>query len=314
MALRLTSNVLARRHPLRRAPQPPVAGFHIRSLATTPPAILDGDRDDAATSDMQAARPRYGLVRRRAFSTTPHPPSSSSTPPLPPLPSGSSAAAASVVADAAAIVKAEDKAEAKAAKAAAGKAVAVAAPKSLPAKVSEGWQHLKDELKHYWVSTKLLASDVATAKTILSRVLAGSSMTRRERLQLLRTTTDIFRIVPFSLFIIIPFMELLLPFAIKLFPNMLPSTFHTSLKKEETLKKELKMRVSMAGFLQSALAQMATKGKGGGDDDEASASELADFIEDAKRGTVDNVQVSCDGDLSAPSAHPHPHAHHPSHP
>ncbi len=44
-------------------------------------------------------------------------------------------------------------------------------------------------------------------------------------LQLKRTTQDLLRLVPFAVFIIVPFMELLLPVALKLFPNMLPSTF-----------------------------------------------------------------------------------------
>ncbi|CAO1404525.1 unnamed protein product [Diamesa tonsa] len=44
---------------------------------------------------------------------------------------------------------------------------------------------------------------------------------------MVRTTSDLFRLLPFSVFIIVPFMELLLPIAIKLFPGMLPSTFQT---------------------------------------------------------------------------------------
>ena len=48
------------------------------------------------------------------------------------------------------------------------------------------------------------------------------------RFQLVRTVGDLFRVLPFSIFIIIPFMELLLPVFIKLFPNMLPSTFQTA--------------------------------------------------------------------------------------
>jgi hypothetical protein len=43
--------------------------------------------------------------------------------------------------------------------------------------------------------------------------------------QLVRTVSDLFRLVPFSVFIVVPFMELLLPLALKLFPGMLPSTF-----------------------------------------------------------------------------------------
>jgi LETM1 and EF-hand domain-containing protein 1 len=43
--------------------------------------------------------------------------------------------------------------------------------------------------------------------------------------QLRRTTQDLLRLIPFAVFIIVPFMEFLLPVALKLFPNMLPSTF-----------------------------------------------------------------------------------------
>lgn len=89
----------------------------------------------------------------------------------------------------------------------------------------ETWKTIKEVAHHYWLGSKLLWSDIKVAKEILSRVLGGHSMTRRERMQLIKTTTDIFRLVPFSIFIIVPFMELLLPFALKLFPNMLPSTF-----------------------------------------------------------------------------------------
>lgn len=87
------------------------------------------------------------------------------------------------------------------------------------------WQSLKDTLHHYWVGSKLLWSEVKLAKQILSRVVQGNGMTRRERMQLIRTTTDIFRLVPFAVFVIVPFMEFLLPFALRIFPNMLPSTF-----------------------------------------------------------------------------------------
>lgn len=49
--------------------------------------------------------------------------------------------------------------------------------------------------------------------------------------QFLRTCADVFRLLPFLVFIIVPFMEFLLPVALKLFPNMLPSTFETQTKK-----------------------------------------------------------------------------------
>lgn len=49
--------------------------------------------------------------------------------------------------------------------------------------------------------------------------------------QLLRTCADLFRLVPFLVFVIVPFMEFLLPVFLKLFPEMLPSTFETESKK-----------------------------------------------------------------------------------
>jgi LETM1 and EF-hand domain-containing protein 1 len=52
------------------------------------------------------------------------------------------------------------------------------------------------------------------------------------------------------MFILIPAMEFLLPFALRLFPNMLPSTFQDSLKAEENMKRELKSRIAMAQFFQ----------------------------------------------------------------
>ena len=74
----------------------------------------------------------------------------------------------------------------------------------------------------------------------------------------MRTTIDIARFVPFSLFVLIPFMELLLPVFIKFFPNMLPSTFQEAHKKEENMKKRLKLRIEMTGFFQDV---MSAKGK-----------------------------------------------------
>jgi cytochrome b561 len=97
-------------------------------------------------------------------------------------------------------------------------------------------KHWKDEfistLQHYWLGTKLLWADVRISSRLLVKLAGGKSLTRRERQQLTRTTADLFRLVPFAVFIIIPFMELLLPVFLKLFPNMLPSTFQDKMKEE----------------------------------------------------------------------------------
>mmetsp|Transcript_22604 Transcript_22604/g.33054 ORF Transcript_22604/g.33054 Transcript_22604/m.33054 type:complete len:821 (+) Transcript_22604:110-2572(+) len=160
-------------------------------------------------------------------------------------------------------------------------------PTQIPSKLRNMWQAVKDEAHHYWVGSKLLWVEVKTATEIMSRVLKGHHMTRRERLQLLRTTQDLVRLVPFSVFVVVPFLEFLLPLAIKIFPNMLPSTFEDSLKKEEALKKELAMRLGVATFFIETFQSMAEKKKKASNSDEvASASELIQFMEKAKMGEV----------------------------
>jgi hypothetical protein len=108
---------------------------------------------------------------------------------------------------------------------------------------------------------------------------------------------DIFRLVPFAIFVIVPFMEFLLPVALKLFPNMLPSTFQDSLKKEENMKKELQARLEIAKFWQDTLLEMANKKKArlerakenddgsiGNSDQDIGAEEILEFIDKAKNG------------------------------
>ena len=51
-------------------------------------------------------------------------------------------------------------------------------------------------------------------------------------------------------FVLVPFMELALPIALKLFPGMLPSQFEDKLKKEEELKRNISAKLEVAKFLQ----------------------------------------------------------------
>lgn len=89
------------------------------------------------------------------------------------------------------------------------------------------------EIKHYVAGSKLLASDVRYAFALTTKVLRGNALSRRERNQLLRTVSDIFRLVPFAIIVVVPFLEFALPVLLKLFPNMLPSQFEDGLKKKE---------------------------------------------------------------------------------
>ncbi|KAJ6902440.1 calcium-binding EF hand family protein [Populus alba x Populus x berolinensis] len=121
--------------------------------------------------------------------------------------------------------------------------------------------HWKDEFKstlqHYWLGTKLLWADVRIGSRLLVKLANGKGLSRRERQQLTRTTADIFRLVPFAVFIIVPFMEFLLPVFLKLFPNMLPSTFQDRMKEQEALKRKLNARIEYAKFLQDTVKEMA---------------------------------------------------------
>uniref|UniRef100_A0A8B9RMW8 Mitochondrial proton/calcium exchanger protein n=1 Tax=Astyanax mexicanus TaxID=7994 RepID=A0A8B9RMW8_ASTMX len=122
-------------------------------------------------------------------------------------------------------------------------------------------QRVIDEIKHYYHGFRLLWIDTTIAGRMLWRVLNGNALSRRERRQFLRTCADVFRLLPFLVFIIVPFMEFLLPVALKLFPNMLPSTFETQSKKEERLKKELRVKLEMAKFLQDTVEEIALRNK-----------------------------------------------------
>ena len=191
------------------------------------------------------------------------------------------------------------------------------------------WGHAKDELKHYWLGSKLLWQEMKTSTNLVKRVVSGHQLTRRERQQLLKTSADMFRLVrqrgrakldfrgcasrvcvcpqvPFAVFVIVPFMELLLPLTLKLFPNMLPSTFEvrtrrrvvshcvcagvcvtwvrvarlqTQSKKEEVLQKQLKLRMDMAVFLQDTVQEMAKSMVKSGPDDNKGVKELMQLIE-----------------------------------
>ncbi|CAH1415398.1 unnamed protein product [Lactuca virosa] len=92
---------------------------------------------------------------------------------------------------------------------------------------------------------------------MLLKLANGKSLLRRERQQHTRTTADIFRLVPVAVFIIVPFMEFLLPIFLKVFHNMLPSTFQVMMKEREALKRKLNARIEYAKFLQDTVKEMA---------------------------------------------------------
>jgi len=117
------------------------------------------------------------------------------------------------------------------------------------------WQRVKHEVQHYWDGTKLLATEVRISSRLALRMAAGYELTRREHRQLQRTVQDLGRLVPFSVFVIVPFAELLLPVALKLFPNMLPSTYEGAKSKEAKATRLRASRKEVSSFLRSTLTE-----------------------------------------------------------
>jgi len=154
------------------------------------------------------------------------------------------------------------------------------------------WEKVVAEAKHYYSGFKLLFLDVKVSSQIIWRIAQGKTLSRRENRQLVRTVSDLFRLVPFSVFIIIPFMELLLPVALKLFPGMLPSTFASADEKENKMRRALKAKLEYARFLQKTLDEMGPMDKG---HRSQSASEFVHFYNSVRKtGAVENQVTNKD--------------------
>ena len=82
------------------------------------------------------------------------------------------------------------------------------------------------------------------------------------------------RLVPFAIIVIIPFLEFALPVLLKLFPNMLPSTFESKFQEEEKKRKLLRIRLEMAKFLQETVGEIALSGTSKSD----AAKEFTEFF------------------------------------
>ncbi|CCE64450.1 hypothetical protein TPHA_0H02470 [Tetrapisispora phaffii CBS 4417] len=116
-------------------------------------------------------------------------------------------------------------------------------------------QRIKHEVKHYVNGTKLLGYEIKVSTKLLIKFSQGYELTRREQNQLKRTISDVFRLIPFSAFVIIPFAELLLPIALKIFPNLLPSTYESVTDKDQKRVKLLETRRKTSKFLHETLEE-----------------------------------------------------------
>eukprot|EP00039_Didymoeca_costata_P011640 m.164499 g.164499 ORF g.164499 m.164499 type:complete len:706 (-) comp15237_c0_seq1:277-2394(-) len=152
---------------------------------------------------------------------------------------------------------------------------------------AELWIAIKHEVQHYKTGFKLLYTDIRIAFRYLRQAINGEPLTRRQRKQFVRTIADMFRVLPFSAFIIIPAGELALPFFIKFFPNMLPTQFRHADSEIMKERGRLRVKLEMAKFLQETIDQMALERKDKSDEELNGLAEVARFFEEGRTSATD---------------------------
>lgn len=118
-------------------------------------------------------------------------------------------------------------------------------------------------------------------------MVRGKVLSRREHNLLVRVLADLLRLLPLAFFVLVPFMEFALPFAIRIFPNLLPSTFEEKHLKEDKMKKLLKVRLEVAQVLGHTLEERAVQLKRERDahkGHESSSKELRHFMSRLREG------------------------------
>lgn len=154
-------------------------------------------------------------------------------------------------------------------------------PKSSPlgTTFTQFYHKVKNGTVHSWHWFKngsiLFNKNFAISRILLGKKIKGDELTFREKQLLVKTTADVLKLIPFSFFIIVPFAELLLPVVLKVWPQMLPSTFDAKklfpqsttersrrlLAKQEMLKffSEISMQQDMDDLSRKAVDEKAKK-------------------------------------------------------
>lgn len=121
------------------------------------------------------------------------------------------------------------------------------------------WDRVKHEVVHYWNGTKLLGYEMKVLTKLLFKMVSGYGLLRRESNQLQRTIVDVARLIPFSMFVLVPFAELLLPVALKLFPNLLPSTYESKQDKKKKRASLIQARKLASEFMKKTMEESGLK-------------------------------------------------------
>eukprot|EP01132_Coremiostelium_polycephalum_P008056 gene8056-9911_t len=140
---------------------------------------------------------------------------------------------------------------------------------------------IKQLASHYWYGTKLLGKNIGVAIKLVKRVIRGHTLTRRERTLLVQTSSDVLRLVPFLVIVIVPFLEFALPIILRFFPNLLPSTYESNDEKMHSRAKILERNTKASAFLKDTLADISVQLKS---KKALNSTEFFDFMTRVKNG------------------------------
>jgi len=102
---------------------------------------------------------------------------------------------------------------------------------------------------------KLFRKNVGCSLKITARRVQGYDVKVVEKRLFFRTVWDCLKLFPLTLFIIVPFAELFLPTAVRVFPNLLPSTFSSPKYDSMTLSRNLDTKRRLAQSWQQELRE-----------------------------------------------------------
>lgn len=126
---------------------------------------------------------------------------------------------------------------------------------SSKAKIKHGWHH------HVVIPYRLIKVDIRVLRAIFKkrRNEGRSEFTALEKRKLQSITADFLRFIPYSVFFAVPFMELLLPVYIWMFPSASPSWFESRDKRDQKLRTKVEFQRAMADFMVGTIQQYETK-------------------------------------------------------
>jgi hypothetical protein len=120
-------------------------------------------------------------------------------------------------------------------------------------KIGKGIKH---ELQHFGHGFSRLASNVSlSAKTLFTPRVPEKGIQRSEKILIVKTVFDVLRLIPLIIILVIPFLEFALPLLLKLFPNMLPSTFADKKAAKTKAFQEFKVRLQLSKYLEHTLSR-----------------------------------------------------------